>query len=496
MKLKKLLVELISPKIYNFENLDIKGISTDSRRLRKGEIFVAVKGHAEDGHEFINDAINNGATCLVVESKMALDLSRDFPYIVIIGVRDTKQAFIAIAGLFYKDKIKGLKLIAVTGTNGKTTVTYLIQSILKAAGLKTGIIGTIGYSFPGHSEVSHNTTPGLNDLYKQFLKMREVGVDFCIMEVSSHALEQDRVGGLEFKRAVFTNMSRDHLDYHKNFENYFSAKAKLFTTLKRDFSGAIINSDDQYGRKLLKITKVDKLTYGIENPADVRARDIRLSVKRSEFLIKRNNKTFAINSRLLGLHNVYNILASVALALSLKIDSRYIIKGVSRLRRVLGRLELAGKKGKAQIYIDYAHTPGALKALLDFFSTLKKLNHKKRIIIVFGCGGERDKIKRPQMGKIASTSADITVLTSDNPRSENPKDIIEDIKKGIRSGAKFIAIEDRYEAIKKAISLANDDDIVLIAGKGHERQQIFKDRIEKFNDFHAVKQVLNDFIAR
>ncbi len=492
MRLKKLLAEVKNAKVYNLENLDIRGISTDSRQLGEGEIFIALFGHSYDGHKFINDAINNGAAGVVADIVSAPELSRTFPDIVIIGVRDTLQAFIAIARRFYQDKIKGLKLIAVTGTNGKTTVTYLIQSILEAAGFKTGIIGTIGYSFPGHSEVSHNTTPGLNEVYKLFLKMRRAGVDFCIMEVSSHALEQDRVGGLNFKRAVFTNISRDHLDYHKNFANYFDAKAKLFTGLKKDFAKAIINSDDPYGRKLLKISKVDKLTYGILSPADIKAKDVRLSAKKTGFLIEKGNRTFAINSRLLGLHNIYNILAAAALTLSLGIDLRYIIKGVSRLENVAGRLELAGKKGKAQIYIDYAHTPGALKALLEFFSSLKKLVHKKRIILVFGCGGERDKIKRPQMGKIASIFADITVLTSDNPRSEDPGDIIEDIKKGRRKGARFIAIEDRFKAIEKAIKEADDDDIVLIAGKGHERQQIFKDRIEEFNDSCAVRQILND----
>lgn len=491
MRLKELLIEVVNSKVYNFENLDIKGISSDSRKIGKGEIFVALCGHAQDGHKFINDAIDNGAVCVVVDAAGALELSRAYPDIVIIAAVNSLEAFIAIARKFYKDKIKGLKLIAVTGTNGKTTVTYLIQSILNAAGFKTGIIGTIGYSFPGHSEVSHNTTPGLNELYKLFIKMRKAKVDFCIMEVSSHALEQDRVGGLEFKRAVFTNISRDHLDYHKNFANYFAAKAKLFTNLKSGYAKAIINSDDLYGRKLLEVTKVDKLTYGLSSPADIKAKGIRLNARKTDFLIERNNKAFAVNTGLPGLHNVYNILAAAALALSLKIDFKSVAKGVRGLKNVSGRLELVGKKGKAQIYIDYAHTPGALKALLEFFSALKKLEHKKRIILVFGCGGERDKIKRPQMGKIASEFADITVLTSDNPRSEDPQDIIKDIKKGRHEGARFISIEDRFKAIERAIKEANDDDIVLIAGKGHERQQIFKDRIEEFNDAHAVRQILS-----
>lgn len=490
MKLNRLIAEIKTSKIYNFKNLEIEGISTDSRNSHSGEIFIALKGHSSDGHRFIKEALDRGVVCILVDKDESLELSKVFEKITIVVVDDTLQAFISLAGVFYKDKIKGLKLIAVTGTNGKTTVTYLIENILKSAGFKTGIIGTIGYSFPGHREASHNTTPGLNDLYKLFVQMRAKGVDFCVMETSSHALEQGRVGGLDFYRAIFTNISRDHLDYHKNFKNYFDAKSKLFRMLKKGYSKAVINRDDSFGRKLLKISAVDKLTYGLRQDAKVRARDIKLSEKETNFFISHKNEEIVINTKLLGLYNVYNILAATACALSMNLEPKIITQGIRRLKKVPGRLELIGSKGKTKIYIDYAHTPGALRALLEFFSALRKKQGKRRIVLVFGCGGERDKVKRPQMGNIACRFADLVVLTNDNPRSEDPKGIIYDIIKGMRKDCNYIVIEDRLQAIRKAINEARNNDIVLIAGKGHERQQIFKDRIEEYSDSLAVKKAL------
>jgi UDP-N-acetylmuramoyl-L-alanyl-D-glutamate--2,6-diaminopimelate ligase len=489
MRLKELLPKDKKLKIYNFKNLDVKSINTDSRNIKEGEMFFALKGYHVNGHKFINQAVNNGASCLVVDSNLAFHLSQEFSKIVIIGASDTRQALIKLAAVFYRKKIGNLKLIAVTGTNGKTTTTYLIESILKTAGFKTGLIGTIDYHLPNHVDASVNTTPGISELYRYFSLMNQEQVKYCIMEVSSHALDQDRVGGLSFLRAVFTNLSRDHLDYHKNFKNYFYAKRKLFTLILPKYGQAIINTDDPFGKILIKSIKVPVVSYGLTDKPILTAQDIKLSPQGSKFLMKFKNINLTVKTKLFGIYNVRNILAAAGTCLSLGIKPAHVIKGIMRLDNVPGRLQLVASKGKARIFIDYAHTPIALKTVLESFNLLKKQENKKRIIVVFGCGGERDKIKRPQMGRIASKLADIVILSSDNPRSENPRDIIEDIEKGIHK-KNFISIVDRYKAIKKAVMLAEDDDLVLVAGKGHENLQIFKDRAEKFNDSLAIKQAL------
>ncbi len=491
MKLKKVLDNLALSCRYNFKNIDIEGICTDSRYAKKNEIFVAIKGTRVDGHQYIDQAVKLGASCVIVQIKLAEGFSKRLKNIIIIGVADTKHALIKLTGNFYKDKIKGLKLIGVTGTNGKTTITYLIESILNAAGFKTGLLGTIDYHLPGRREVSVNTTPGLNDLYKYFCQMKKANVKYCIMEVSSHALAQDRVGGLKFSRAIFSNLGRDHLDYHKNFENYFAAKRRLFGQLNKDEGCAILNVDDPYGQRLFRAGTGGKLTYAVFRDAEVKARDIKSNIDGIRFIIQYGNREFAIKSKLRGTYNVYNILAATAVALSLNISPGHIIEGVSQLREVSGRLALAARLKNIRIFIDYAHTPQAMKAVLGFLNTIANKQTKIRIILVFGCGGQRDKIKRPQMGKIASRYAYLTILTTDNPRAENPRDIAEDIRKGFTKNNCLIIL-DRYQAIKEAISQAKENDIVLIAGKGHEQVQIFKNKIEAFDDGKAVRQVLKE----
>jgi UDP-N-acetylmuramoyl-L-alanyl-D-glutamate--2,6-diaminopimelate ligase len=488
MKLKGVLRNLAVKKIYNFHSLDITGICTNSRFANPGELFVAIKGSQVDGHEFINDALSKGIRCLVVDYRKAKRLHTQLKKVVIIAVADTRQALISLAANFYRDKIRGLKLIGVTGTNGKTTITYLLESILNAAGFKTGLIGTIDYRLPGRKEKSVNTTPGLTDLYRYFLEMKKANVGYCIMEVSSHALEQERVGGLNFSGAIFTNLTRDHLDYHKNFNNYFAAKRKLFTMLDKKKGCAVINIDDTYGRRLLKLRVPHRITYGINNEARVRANLIHSDTNQTRCQVSYKKMLLTIQSKLIGSYNVYNILAATALCFGLKIKPKHILKGISRLKEVPGRLQLVARKQKVRIFIDYAHTPGALSVVLGFLKEVQEKN-KAKIVLVFGCGGQRDKIKRPQMGNIAVSLADTVILTTDNPRSENPADIIDDIKKGIKANA-VLVILDRFEAIKKAIQLAKNKDIVLIAGKGHEQVQIFKNKIEHFDDCLAVKRVL------
>lgn len=488
MRLKNILRSLTVKSIANFKDIEIQGIATDSRLVRPGEIFIAIRGAQVDGYDFINEAVERGVSCLVVGEAKAHSLAREASDVVIIGVADTRKTLISLAGSFYQDKIQGLKLIGITGTNGKTTITYLIESILQRAGFKTGLIGTIDCRLPGRQEKSVNTTPGLNDLYRYFLEMKKARVQYCIMEVSSHALEQQRVGALKFHRAIFTNLSRDHLDYHKNFANYFAAKRKLFTMLEQDKGCAIINQDDAYGRRLAQLKLPHKITYGINAGAQVRAYNIEATTASTSCLVSYKNKVMKLKSKLVGGYNVYNLLASVALALSMKIRFNDIIEGVRRLKDVPGRLQLVGQKQKVRIFVDYAHTPAAMRLVLNFLKSEQK-RRQGRVILVFGCGGQRDKIKRPQMGLIGSSLADLVILTTDNPRSENPRDIAEDIKKGIRKN-NYQVILDRYEAIKKALKEAIGNDIVLIAGKGHEQVQIFKNKIEYFDDRDAVKRAL------
>lgn len=487
MRLKQLIANIAVKKIFNFKNLDISGICADSRYIKEKEIFVAVSGAEFDGHDFLDESLRAGAIALVVDVKKipySLDRDRD---IVIIAVADTRDAIISLAAKFYKTKLKGLKLIGVTGTNGKTTVAYLLESILQSGGYKTGLIGTIDYHLPGRKQASFNTTPSLLELYRYFLEMKKANISYCIMEVSSHALDQERVGGLHFHRAIFTNLTRDHLDYHRNFQNYFAAKRKLFSKFLGPKACAIINSDDPFGRRLLRMKLIAKLSYGLQRHSQVRGSDIRLNTSQTKFCSTYKRRTLTIDSKLLGVHNVYNILAATATCLSLNISSRDIIKGIKRLKEVAGRLELIARKKGIKIFIDYAHTPAALKEVLHSLKCLIK--EKARIILVFGCGGERDKIKRPQMGKIASLLADLTILTTDNPRSEDPRQITKDISKGFFK-KNFMIVENRYKAIKKAIAWARDEDIVLIAGKGHERMQIFNNVSVDFDDSEVVKRVL------
>ncbi|MEW6009244.1 MAG: UDP-N-acetylmuramoyl-L-alanyl-D-glutamate--2,6-diaminopimelate ligase [Candidatus Omnitrophota bacterium] len=491
MRLKKALRNLTLTRRYNFKNIDIEGICTDSRYAERNEIFIALKGTRVDGHKYIDEALSQGVSCIIVQSKKSEEFSKRFKNVIIIGVADTKAALIKLTENFYRVKIKGLKLIGVTGTNGKTTTTYLIESILNSAGFKTGLIGTIDYRLPGKREVSINTTPALNDLYKYFCQMKKANVKYCIMEVSSHALTQDRVGGLRFSRAIFTNLTRDHLDYHKNFNNYFKSKRKLFHQLERRGGYAILNIDDPYGERLLETILSRKLTYAVIKKADANAIDIKSDLNGIRFAIRYKKERIEINSKLRGTYNVYNILAAATVALSLKIKSKHIIEGARRLKEVPGRLALAARLNNIRIFVDYAHTPQAMKVVLQFLKTIQNRRKEGRIILVFGCGGERDKIKRPQMGHIASRYADFTILTTDNPRSEDPKDIAEEVAMGL-SKNNYLIILDRYEAIKRAISRAKENDIVLIAGKGHEQVQIFKDKIEVFDDRKAVKEVLNE----
>ncbi|MEW5758219.1 MAG: UDP-N-acetylmuramoyl-L-alanyl-D-glutamate--2,6-diaminopimelate ligase [Candidatus Omnitrophota bacterium] len=377
-----------------------------------------------------------------------------------------------------------MKLIGVTGTNGKTTITYLIEKIFSSQ-FNVGVIGTINHHFAKRIIKAKNTTPGYIQLQKILHNMFEAKVNLVAMEVSSHGLDQNRIKGLSFDAAIFTNLTPEHLDYHKTIKNYFLSKAKLFQGLKKN-AVAIINVDDRWGRKLFSQTKSKIITYGLNKNADIFATEIDMSLEGLSFTVNYDNSAFNVKSSLIGKHNIYNILAAVSCAISQNIAIELIAKGVNRLKSVRGRLQIIKHNQPFRVFVDYAHTPDALEKIICTLNSFKK----NKLILVFGCGGDRDKIKRPKMGDIACRLADFTIITSDNPRSEDPKVIAEDIKEGFRGRNMRIEL-DRYKAISRALNLAKKDDIVLVCGKGHESVQIFKDRIVPFSDQKVIKCLLS-----
>ena len=484
MRLKQLIESLDKRQcIYSrLNDFEVQGISCSSKVVRDNFIFVAIKGNKDDGHKFIEDAVNKGAKAVVVQipnpkSQIPKDIS-------VIGVRDTRKAVAKLAAAFYKNPSSQLKVVGITGTNGKTTISYLIESILKEAGFNPAVIGTINYRFKDKVISSKNTTPGPIELQSMLAQMRGEGVNYAVMEVSSHALDQDRTGAVNFHSAIFTNLTQDHLDYHKTKANYFRAKSKLFKDLSSG-SFAIINNDDAYGAKIKKLTKAKIITYGIDCSSDIQARDIRFDISQTEFILKTAEIKTNFQTRLIGRHNVYNILASVAFALSEGLDLEVVKSAIERFNFVPGRLERINGNADFSVFVDYAHTEDALSNVIK---ALRRLS-QKRIIVVFGCGGERDKTKRPKMGHVVSELADYAIITNDNPRSENPQAIIDDIKKGIRKN-NYCIIPQRQEAIIKSLSLAKSGDIILVAGKGHENYQILKDKAVHFDDREVITACL------
>jgi len=492
MKLGQLLNGIPTYHLSGDPEQEIQGLAYDSRRVKPGYLFVALKGHIQNGHAYLQDAIQNGAVALVMEE--VKDLKGD---VVKVRVPSSRKALSKIASQFYNYPFKGINMIGITGTNGKTTTSYLLESILSAAGARPGVIGTINYRFMGKTHPAPVTTPESLDLMHLLREMVDGGVTDVILEVSSHALHQRRTGDCPFRVAIFTNLSRDHLDYHKTMEEYFQAKSLLFRRLKKseraNGTSAIINTDDPKGEELIRLTEADVITYGLEQKAQVRADSISTdkTALRARLITPIGEKV--IQSSLIGKINIYNILAASAAAISLNLDLNAIAEGIERLEVVPGRLELVPNSRGLTLVVDYAHTPDAL------LKTLKTLNPlaNGRLITVFGCGGDRDRGKRSEMGLIAGMNSDLVFITSDNPRSEDPESIIAQIEEGIQqsglkkelwsSGPKsmgksyFIEV-DRRKAITNAISMANEEDLVLIAGKGHEDYQIMGGEIRYFDD--------------
>lgn len=459
-------------------NIDIEKIEYDSNKISTNDLFVAIKGFQNDGNSFIEDAIKRGAVAVIT------DEDREFGNedITIIKVSNARKALAKVAAVYYDRPATKLKLIGITGTKGKTTTAYMLRDILNAAGKKTGMIGTI-YNTYGNVQIeSSRTSPESLDLQKLLKDMVDNDIKYVVMEVSSHALELDRVYGLHFIIGIFTNLSEEHLDFHKTMDNYLNAKAKLFA--QSDY--ALINGDDIYAPKLLKMISVKHATFGLDNDVNLTATDVRVNASYVEFKMYVNKMLETVRVNIPGRFTVYNSLAAIGAASMLNVQMDAILLALANVK-VPGRSEVIDVGKTFTVMVDYAHNPSSLDAIL---SSVKK-HAKGRIICVFGCGGDRDKIKRPIMGEISGRLADFTVITTDNPRNESPQEIMAEIETGVKkSRGLYKIIENRKEAIRFAMRIAWKNDIIVIAGKGHETYQILKNNKKiKFDEREIVKQI-------
>ncbi|MBI5237178.1 MAG: UDP-N-acetylmuramoyl-L-alanyl-D-glutamate--2,6-diaminopimelate ligase [Deltaproteobacteria bacterium] len=502
MRLKDILISLDCKLLGPDEGVEVTGISCDSRNIiktggGKGALFAAIPGERVDGHAFIKNAVENGAACVLAERPAE---GVKVPQVI---VGDVREALSKVSDIFYGQPSKRLTVVGVTGTNGKTTITYLLESIFKEAGFNPGVIGTVNYRYGGSIFPAPHTTPQAPELHKILKEMADSGVTHCVMEVSSHSLEQKRVGDCRFKCGVFTNLTHDHLDYHHTMEEYFRCKSILFKLVEGQSGVSVINIDDQWGR-LIKKDFPSALTYSIREKADISPKEYKLKDGGIEAIISTPKGDVRVSSHLVGEYNLHNILAAIGAASALGVDPGQIGRGVDRLRRVPGRLEKIEAAGanSFRAYVDYAHTGDALERALQALVAVAK----GRIITVFGCGGNRDRLKRPRMGAIATSLSAVTIITSDNPRDEDPLEIIKEIEGGVKGvkkyepdasfeGKGYMVIPDRGEAIKKAVRLTRSNDTVLVAGKGHEDYQIVKGKKFHFDDFEALNEAIKELSA-
>jgi UDP-N-acetylmuramoyl-L-alanyl-D-glutamate--2,6-diaminopimelate ligase len=500
MKLSQLLSAIAGYHLHGDDSVQISAVSCDSRKVTSGTLFFALRGATIDGHNFISAAVRSGAAAVVLED--AANAPAGLPW---VEVADGRAAMARIAAEFYGNPTLGLPLVGITGTNGKTTTSYLIEAILAAAGVAPAVLGTISYRFGAtHIEASH-TTPESTELQAALRQLADAGAKSFVMEVSSHALEQKRVDGCHFDVGIFSNLTRDHLDYHKTMENYLESKQRLFSDLLRPTVAkprrrAVINMDDQYGAVIAGLAGCPVITYGIEYRGDVQATDMSSSVNGFSGTLVTPKGAFGFTSRLVGRFNLSNILAAVSAGIALDLPLEAIKTGIESHATVPGRMERVNNTRGITLLVDYAHTGDALENVL---STLKTLA-TSRIITVFGCGGDRDPGKRPIMGKIAAQMSDLAIVTSDNPRSEDPFAILAQVKAGITplgireytpeeltnsfSEKGFVMQENRAEAIRLAVRLARPGDIVLLAGKGHEDYQIIGKTRQHFDDREQAAQ--------
>jgi UDP-N-acetylmuramoyl-L-alanyl-D-glutamate--2,6-diaminopimelate ligase len=490
-KLAQLLHEVKILQIWGDENIPVQGLAYHSGRVQPGDVFVALKGYQTDGHLYIGKAIDQGARAIVVENHLPPE-----PGIVQVQKPDTRLALAHMAAAFADHPSHDLTVIGITGTNGKTTTSYILEAIWQAAGAKVGVIGTVNCRFGGQVRPSPVTTPESLDLQTLLKEMQTDDVTCAIMEVSSHALDLKRAHACRFAGAVFTNLSQDHLDYHRDMEAYFAAKSLLFTELlaaDRPAAGlAVVNRDDPWGNKLLSQLTTPVLTYGFGPEADVQAEKFSLSPQGIQARLATPWGRLEFSSPLVGHYNLANILAACSISLGLGVDPNQVVNGLAALTGVDGRLEPIAVPGQPLVLVDYAHTPDALAQVLK---VLRALDFT-RIITVFGCGGDRDRTKRPLMGQAAALGSDLVIVTSDNPRTEDPLTIIQHIEAGLRdlghrplhitdinqTAPGYLVIPDRRQAIRQAVAIGNAGDVILLAGKGHETYQIVGTRRRYFDD--------------
>jgi UDP-N-acetylmuramoyl-L-alanyl-D-glutamate--2,6-diaminopimelate ligase len=513
MMLKEILHNCYYQKSKEYETareIDISGIAYDSRQVREGFLFVAIQGETADGHNYIQDAVRKGAVVVVHEHKSPVAASsdpgmQDVPG-CFIRVENSRKALACISNNFYQRPSEGLALIGITGTNGKTSTTYILRSILRSWGRHAGLIGTIQYLIDDTVYPALHTTPESPEFQRLLRNMYSSGCTHVVSEVSSHALAQYRVDNAVFQTAVFTNLTRDHLDFHKSMENYFRAKERLFRELLGERGSAVINVDDPYGKRLsAALRNLQKLpehelktvlTYGLNPGADIVAGDIVNSLQGLTFSISFRGRQYPVDTGLTGIPNVYNILAAVGAAISLAVPWEEILDGIRKTETITGRFEKVYEGQRFLCIVDYAHTEDALERLIGTAREIMLTPHttggkEGRLITVFGCGGDRDHGKRPKMGEVATRLSDLVIITSDNPRSEEPMDIISDIVTGAVRG-NYLIEPNRKEAIGKAVEMADESDVVLIAGKGHEEYQEIKGIRHPFSDRDVLRELIRD----
>lgn len=475
MKLDELIKDVEVERIIGNTQCNISGISFNSKTVRAGDLFVCIPGFKVDGHSFAQAAVEKGAVSIIAEREIE---NVAVPTVI---VKDARLAMAKVSATFYDYPFKKMKLIGITGTNGKTTTTYLVKSILEFFGKKVGLIGTNQNMIEDRIIPSSHTTPDSLELMRLFKEMSDNCVEYVVMEVSSHSLALSRVAACEFDVAAFTNITQDHLDFHKTMEEYLKAKAMLFKMCKT----GVINADDSAFRYLKENADCEVLGYGISN-GELRAENVDLKADGIEFDVVYKNETHKASLAVPGRFSVYNALTAIGCALKLGFDICDIIEGLKTARGVKGRIEVVPIKADYTVIIDYAHTPDGIYNIINSIRDFAK----GRIVTLFGCGGDRDKTKRPIMGRIAGELSDFCVVTSDNPRSEEPISIIEDILVGVReSGCEYKVIENRFEAIEYVLDNAKTDDVILLAGKGHETYQILKDTTIGFDEREIVQKL-------
>lgn len=496
MKLGELIKDIDGCELHGSSDVDVCDLAYNASGVVPGGCFIAMRGAVADGHSFVKEAISRGAAVIV--SEHPLEVAGGVASVVCMDVR---RVMASMSARLFGDPSRSLTLIGVTGTNGKTTTTYLLEAVLFAAGRRPGVIGTVSYRFAGGEQAALHTTPQSVDLQRMLGRMREAGCDSCALEVSSHALVQGRVGGCHFDCAVFTNLSQEHLDYHGEMESYFSAKAILFETILASSAKAdvfaVIGRDDAYGRELISRCPVRTISYGFSDASDVRGEGLRSDGGGIGMRVITPAGSLDCRSGLRGRFNAQNILAAIAVSAGLGISLDVVDGAIRRVGAVPGRFEVVPNRKGVLALVDYAHTPDALENILVNARDMVERDGG-RLICVFGCGGDRDRKKRPLMGGAAARLADIVIITSDNPRGEDPLSIIDEVMPGVRGAASplehgkgYEAIPDRREAIGRAVGLSRPGDVIVVAGKGHENYQIVNSRRLHFDDREVLKECLS-----